>query len=221
MDRALDGETLRLEDGRIVRVAGIIAPSAAARSRLDALTAGKAITLRPMSRPLDRWARVQAHIETPEGVNPAETLIAEGLGHAASIGRDTCLTPYLAAEARARAGKLGIWRDGGSQVPVRDITALTARLGQHVVAEGTLASGRSFRGRVYLNFAQYWKNGLSIVIAQRDWDALGKGASPEDLAGRAVRVRGWLEWRNGPAIVANPSEPIESLDGQPLAAMER
>jgi micrococcal nuclease len=37
------------------------------------------------------------------------------------------------------------------------------------------------------------------------------GLDPHSLAGKQVRVRGWVEWRNGPMIRADHREQIELL----------
>jgi hypothetical protein len=214
---ALDGATFDTTDGRTVRLPSFV-PGPEAKAALERLVAGRALRLRPLSRPADRWGRLLAHADTadPEPRPLEAILLADGLGHAAAAGRERCLAPLLAAEAEARTARRGIWSTPAPAL-VTDGAALAARMGQHIVAEGTVVSARALRGRVYINFARYWRSGLSLVIAERDWPAMGGGATPESLAGRRIRVRGWLEWRGGPAIAANVSEPIEPLDARPLA----
>jgi hypothetical protein len=222
-DRAVAGDLFVTRDGRTVRLAGYIG-GPGSQERLQQLVAGQKLGLRPLSRPLDRWGRTTGYVET-SGAAPAqlaEVLIAEGLGHAAETGRPSCLDAPLAAEARARGAGLGIWSGSGTGiVSPADLDALTDRMGQHIVAEGRLASGRALRGRVYLNFARYWQSALSVVFSEADWAAMAPGVAPESLAGRRVRVRGWLEWRGGPSIQPDPSEPVEPIDGRPLATVER
>ena len=201
---------LRLSDGRSIRFAGM-EPDAAAESRLPALVAGQSLALRPAGRP-DRWGRVLAHVEIA-GASVEEQLLVEGLGHVAALGREACLAPLFAAEAKARAARLGVWRRPGYVIAAANGAALTARLGEHVVAEGKVISARASRGRVYVNFARYWRRGLSLIVAEKDWAAVSKTASPEAIVGRGIRLRGHLEWRGGPVILADAREPIEILDG--------
>jgi hypothetical protein len=218
---ALDGASFDTSDGRIVRLPSFV-PGPDAQGALERLVAGKPLSLRPLSRPADRWGRLLAHADTgePSPRSLEAVLLTEGLGHAAAAGRAPCLAPLLAAEATAREDRKGIWSTPAPAL-VTDTAGLAARMGEHIVTEGTVVSARALRGRVYLNFARYWRSGLSLVIAERDWPAMAGGASPESLVGRRIRARGWLEWRGGPAIVANVAEPIEPVDGRALAVQEK
>ena len=68
------------------------------------------------------------------------------------------------------------------------------------------------RGRGYLNFGADYRTDFTISIAPRDL----KRFPAEDrllngYRGRLVRVRGWLEWRNGPMINVTHPEQIEVL----------
>lgn len=194
--------TIRLSDGRILRLAGVeLSPKG--RAALPAFIRGRSLTIRPVGRP-DRWGRRPAHIDMVE-----ESLIVQGLGHAAAQTDGACLLPLLAAERKASAAKAGIWSTPGHILDARDGTALTERLGQHILASGRVESARLYRGRVYLNFARYWKSGLSLIIAENNWPMFAGGAVPESLAGKRVRARGRLEWRSGPAILAGPYDRIE------------
>jgi hypothetical protein len=80
------------------------------------------------------------------------------------------------------------------------------------VAEGRVISARISRGRVYLNFARYWKTGLSLIIAEKDWPLFAGGAAAESFVGRRLRARGRLEYLVGPAIIAGPDDRIEVLE---------
>jgi hypothetical protein len=69
-------------------------------------------------------------------------------------------------------------------------------------------------GRVYLNFASDWRSDFTISIERKDVAAfVSAGLDPMALAGKRVRVRGWLAWRNGPMIEATHPEQIELLPG--------
>jgi hypothetical protein len=205
VDGPADG-TIRLADGRVLRLAGVEL-SDDGRRALPGLVRRGALTVRPVGRP-DRWGRQPAHVDRIE-----ETLLLRGLGHAARQAEGACLAPLLAAEAKARAARAGVWSDDGYMPGVRDGPALTGRLGQHIVAEGSVVSARTVRGRVYLNFARYWKSGLSLIIAEKDWPMFAGGAPAGFFVGKRLRARGRLEWRSGPAVLAGPDDRIE-LSGQ-------
>ena len=196
--------TVLLSDGRVLRLAGVELTNEG-RSALRALVRGKTLTVRPVGRP-DRWNRMSAHMDAVE-----EALLADGLGHAAAQMPGACLGPLIEAEVKARAARAGIWSRRDFAITATDGAALTEKLGQHVLAEGRVQSARTYRGRVYLNFARYWKSGLSLIIAEKNWPMFAGGAAADTFTGQRLRVRGRLEWRSGPAILAGPDDRIEVL----------
>jgi hypothetical protein len=203
---AAPGGTIRLRDGRVLKLAGVELSDAGRAALTDLVQDQNPLTIRPIGNP-DRWNRQTAHIDGLE-----EALLVRGLGHAAAQIEGACLGPLLEAEAKARALRIGIWANRDFVIAATDGAALTAHLGRHVVAEGRVISARTSRGRVYLNFARYWKTGLSLIIAEKDWPLFAGGAAAENFVGRRLRVRGRLEYRVGPAIIAGPDDRIEVLE---------
>jgi hypothetical protein len=55
-------------------------------------------------------------------------------------------------------------------------------------------------GRIYLNFADDWRSDFTISIEQDVPALAAAGIDLKGLAGKPVRVRGWIEWRNGPIL---------------------
>ena len=195
--------TIRGKDGRVFKLAGLELTDQG-RAALPGLVENQTLIVRPVGRP-DRWSRQAAHIDRVE-----ENLVLRGLGHAAAQAEGACLGPLLAAEAKARAARVGVWSRRDFVIAAHDGKALTARLGHPIVAEGRVVSTRAYQGRIYLNFARYWKTGLSLIIAEKDWPLLAGGVA-ENFVGRRLRVRGRLEYRAGPAIIAGPGDRIEVL----------
>ena len=73
-----------------------------------------------------------------------------------------------------------------------------------------MLSAEQVRSRVYLNFTEDWQTDFTIVIAASDLPVFqAAGLDPLALAGRTVRVRGWLRKWNGPMIEATHPEQIE------------
>jgi micrococcal nuclease len=66
-------------------------------------------------------------------------------------------------------------------------------------------------GRIYLNFADDWRSDFTISIEQDVPALAAAGIDLKGLAGKPVRVRGWIEWRNGPMIAATHPEQLELL----------
>ena len=132
-----DGDTIRVEvDGTTerLRIIGIDAPelrqgecyAQAAASRMQSLVQSRDVQIvaDPTQANRDRYDRILRHVFTLDGVNVAETLIAEGLGveytyARAYAGQDV----YWAAEESAREQQLGLW-SGACDVPL-PVPALT------------------------------------------------------------------------------------------------
>ena len=73
-----------------------------------------------------------------------------------------------------------------------------------------MLSVRESGGTVYLNFGRRWSQALTVTILKRDERIFtAAGLTPRTLESRLVRVRGWIEERNGPRIEASRPEQIE------------
>jgi hypothetical protein len=78
------------------------------------------------------------------------------------------------------------------------------------VVEGKVSSVRESGGTIYVNFGRRWSQALTVTILKRHERTFAAvGMEPKKLENRRVRVRGWLEERNGPRIEAAHPEQIE------------
>lgn len=232
VERALDGDTLALDDGRIVRLAGVAAPKAplgvpaadwstdaSSRTALAALAAGKVLELRTVEGSPDRHGRTVGYLSDIEGEDHAglaSALLAKGLARrtADRSGRD-CDATLAAAEAGAIHARLGLWSQ--AYYAIREASggaALKASAGQFVVAEGRVASFRTSAGRAYVNFGERWRDALSLVIAEATLRKLGGFGALGIRVGARLRARGVLEARLGPTIRVTEAAQIEPLDGR-------
>ena len=111
-----------------------------------------------------------------------------------------------------RGGKGSGYGDRPSIASSADDVDRLGRLTQtYQLVEGRLSVGEG-AGRVYLNFARDWKSDFTISVARKDASAFqAEGIDLKALAGKRVRVRGWVIWRNGPMIEATQPEQIEIL----------
>ena len=74
-------------------------------------------------------------------------------------------------------------------------------------------------GRAYLNFAKDWHSDFTVLVERKDSEALkSPGIDVKTLAGKRLRVRGWVEWRNGPMIHVTLLEQIELLPAEATPA---
>jgi endonuclease YncB( thermonuclease family) len=225
----LDGRSFVLEDGREVRLDGIEVPPVAgsgvnaeraaagrtAKAALEELVLHRPVALHARDAAADRYGRIvaQADVFTDSGPRPVvEELLTRGQARmAADTGDAACAAALLEREARARAAKLGLWSDPYYSVRAAgDLAGLLAERGRFSVVEGTILSVRESGGIIYMNFGRRWSQALTVTIGKRR-EAIftAAGLDPKRLGNRRVRVRGWIEERNGPRIEATRPEQIE------------
>jgi hypothetical protein len=207
----LDG--IALDDGRIVRLAGIELSAA------PELAAGTAIVLKRLGAETDRYGRVQAHVFLTDD-NGAERwfqadLVARGIARVSSrVGDPACAKRLLGHENSARAARLGLWAEpvyviGKAEEPAG---VLESR-GRFTLVEGKVVSVRESGGTIYVNFGRRWSEDFTVTIAKRNERAFAAaGLVPKSLNGRRVRIRGWIEERGGPWVEAARPEQIEVLN---------
>lgn len=120
--RVVDGDTIALADGRLVRILGLDAPETAhpamsgpqpfgreAADRLTGLVAGRQVLLERDRTEVDHFGRLLRHVWS-EGALVSEILVEEGLAWANNMPPDDLHTERLrAAEARAREAGVGLW----------------------------------------------------------------------------------------------------------------
>ena len=199
-----DGDTLKLTDGRKVRLIGINTPekgrngqpdepgAAAASAQLQSLVDGseRRLLLRIGEQPRDRYHRLLADIYDSQGHNLTEQLLRKGAGFVIAIPPNLAnLTCYKQAEAWARAHGLGIWRHTRLPVAAEDLQG--DETGFKLLKGRIARVGRS-RKSLWLNL----QNGPAIRIDWSDWDYF-EGWEPQSLAGRRLEVRGWLYLSRG------------------------
>ena len=226
-----DGDTVILDDGRVVRMIGIQAPklpldrpdfqpwplAPEARAALVALALDKPVRLGFGGESVDRYGRVLAHVfvDGPEGAVWAQQAMIElGLARVYSFPDNrACLDLLFAAEGRARLGRLGIWADPYYSTRAADQPGdLLARAGQYELVEGRVLLADKNGGRVYLNFGRFWKEDFTAVIEAPALRLFAKaGIDPLLLENALVRIRGWVDDRDGPRIEVTHPEQIEVL----------
>ena len=204
--RVTDGDTLRLQDGRAVRLIGINAPELGhddrpaepmAKQARDALKAmlgrGARVGLQYGREKHDRYRRLLAHVYLPGGESVQARLLVSGMVAQIvvppNLGRLAC---YRKAEQQARKGGKGVWRGIYRAIPVESlgpnsrgfkrITGRISRIGES-------------RKSVWLNFTSpdgdYAGEQVAVRIARHDLP-LFTSWQPQSLAGKKVVVRGWL-----------------------------
>lgn len=227
----VDGDTVRLEDGRQVRLVGIQAPKLPlgragfkkwpladeSKSALGDLTLGRNVRLFYGGRRIDRYGRALAHLFAGEGneVWIQRALLRQGMARVYSFPDNRALvTELLAAEKEARQRRRGIWSLRWYRV--RSVAEASGLIGTFQLIAGQVVSTAKVRGRLYINFGQDWRSDFTISVSPRNYKRFRQsGFEHEQLVGRLVEVRGWLSSYNGPLIEANHPEQIQVLDAPP------
>jgi endonuclease YncB( thermonuclease family) len=225
----IDGRTLRLADGRQVRLAGIeVGPPAegdsaakAAKLALESLVIGRDVALMRLGPELDRHGRSVALVALPQasaGQSLQHALLAQGHARvAADIGDFACAVSLLAAEKTARAAALGLWADPYYVMRnAEDPAGILAVRGRFAVVQGRVLSVRESGGTIYVNFGRRWSDDFTVTILKRHERSFTAAGMPlNKLAGRHVRVRGVIEERGGPWIEAAVPAQIEVAERGP------
>ncbi len=221
--RVVDGDTVLTKAGDEIRLVGIQAPKLPlgrpdfepwpladeARAALEDLVLGRTVRLAYGGLRSDRHRRRLAHLAGPDGAWIQGEMLRRGLARVYTFPDNRALAAEMhALEREARTAGRGIWAD--PHYAVRDPGETRELIGTFQVVEGTVLDAAEVRGRHYLNFGPDWRTDFTVSIAPRDLPAFeAAGVDPLALAGRAIRVRGWLIWRNGPMIEADHPEQIE------------
>ncbi|MDB5614455.1 MAG: thermonuclease family protein [Devosia sp.] len=226
-----DGDTVVLEDGRIIRMIGTQAPklplgrenyptwplAPEAKVALEAMALNKPVRLGFGGETIDRYGRILAHVfvTTPEGeIWAQQAMVAKGLARVYSFPDNrACLDLLFAAEGRARLGRLGIWADPYYSIRAADAPGeLLARAGHYELVEGRVLLAEQRGGRVYLNFGRFYKEDFTAVIEAPALRLFAEaGVDPLSLDNAFLRIRGWVDDRDGPRIEVTHPEQIEVL----------
>lgn len=198
-----DGDTLRLADGRRVRLVGIDTPEIAHEQRAaqplaDAARAmlarlappGSRLGLRYAAERHDRYGRTLAHLFIDDGANIQTQLLNAGLATSLAMPPNLwSVDCYAAAEHRARRARRGLWALARYQ-PVAAAALPAAARGYRVVRGRVTRIGHG-RHNLWLNLARH----MALRIPRADLGYF-RGMAPRRLLGRRVEVRGFVQRRH-------------------------
>ncbi len=200
VQRVVDGDTVRLKDGRSVRMIGLNAPetgkkaradepyAVAARQRLQALVAasGGRVGLVPGREGKDHYGRTLAHLYGADGENLEAQLLAEGLGFQVGVAPNVALVAcQQAAENTARAARLGVWR----QSPVQSVAQL--RQSGFALVSGRVSKIERNRGGIWIEL-----HGSLVLRIAPNLISQFDVAQLNGLQGKTIEARGWVQDRS-------------------------
>lgn len=200
-----DGDTVKLSDGRRVRLIGLNTPETAkpdrsgepladeAKVALAQFLDGKPVFLRLGQQQRDHYKRWLGDLYTDQ--RPvAEALLEQGLAYYIAIPPNLRLVEcYRAAESRAQKAKRGLW----AVSPWRDIRSLKNRESGFRLLYGRLDAVKQIRKGVLLEL----NDKLAVKLNPETSRSLGGLAGLKVLKGQQVYLRGWIKpkARNAPS----------------------
>jgi endonuclease YncB( thermonuclease family) len=209
----VDARSVRLDDDREVRLAGIEA-TATTKQALAALLVGRDVTLYGSDDTPDRYGRQPAFVFVRNsGTSAQGLLLAQGEALASGeVADKDCAVALMAAEAEARRQKKGSWADPSAIKNAESPDDILAEIGRFKVVEGKVLSVRQAGAMTYLNFGRNWTRGFAVTISKRAAPAFeAAGIVLKSLENKRIRVRGWVEGNAGPRIDARRVGQIELL----------
>ncbi len=226
--------TLHLQTGERVRLAGIMpvrhvenatSPLArklnrlalAARELLRRKLKDQTVTLRQRGRQRDRYDRILAHVFASDGAWLQGHLLSAGLARGFShADNHACMSEMLALEEKARQARRGLWRYRLFQPqPALQRDRLLRKRYRFTLVEGRVRKVARVKKWLFLNFGDNWRDDFTIAIRRKHGRKIERdGLDLHALAGKRIRVRGWIERWNGPLIKVTHKQQIELLDDQ-------
>ena len=205
---------LKLDDGRLLRLAGLDAPAPdLALDRLAELWADRPLKLALLAPRPDRWGRWLADLSAPDGASLGDDLLRAGaLRVKPDFETRDCEAGRLEVEREARERKLGLWSEPNAILAAGDAPKLAEGDSRLTIVEGEVRRVGEGRSRVYLDFGG--RDGFTVVAPRKAEAAFQRrGLNLSSLAGHFVRVRGYLDNRFGPRIELADPWMIERIEG--------
>jgi endonuclease YncB( thermonuclease family) len=225
-------QTLRLADGRFIRLAEVLTPSPgtgydpslAATAFLRSVALGRKVEVRFGGASRDRYGVYTAHVfvagDAPFWLQ--EGLVGAGLAQAFPQGDNhACSRQLIAIEVKAREEKRGHWGNALFKVlSTRDARLTSSLVQTYQIVEGKVEHVTHAGGRTIIHFGENNKFGFTATLEPAAQKQLA-GQDPDQWQGRTLRIRGWIERKKGPAITIAQIEQLELADAPAAAGTPR
>ncbi|TAH34742.1 MAG: thermonuclease family protein [Alphaproteobacteria bacterium] len=223
----LAGDLLKLQDGRTVKILGIDIPNSYAAQAKKYVGEFSGLDHSPSAQvqifygtaKQDRYGRILAYPFTMDGLSYAHAIVQQGHARALSAPDNRVIAAELMALDRdARGYGNGLWALPEFKVLTPEQVLDKKYWDQVQVVEGKVLYTAEVKKTIYLDFDIDWKKDFTAVIPPTA-RALFTAAKikPKDLEGIRVRVRGFVENKNGPSITLTHPELLEILEPAPTA----
>lgn len=203
VSRIHDGDSLKLSDGRKIRLIGLNTPEVALKNKPAEPFSGKArlfledeiklsgnrVGLIYDNQRTDRYGRTLAHLFLPNGDNLTQKLLLEGLGSLVAISPNFAYNDcYKSAQQEARLRQINIWHNDHN--PIIDIDRQKiSKTGFHHV-RGTVTSVDNSSNNFWLHLGR----SLVIRISHDDLDyfKIADFGPMEKIEGNRIEASGWI-----------------------------
>lgn len=236
IDKVIDGQTILMKDGKIVRLSGIFYPFVTGKDSDGSMVRAKQKLERVLPENtevmlyqtryedkgrINRMGHQLAHLavkKTGEWVNGA--MVAYGYAYALTdLDNPQMVGQLYAAERLARKESRGLWAEGSDYGLLTPVTAHEGD-GTFRVVEGVVTKASTSSNHLYLNFGDDWRQDFTVKVTSAQRRVLSKrGIDPMTLSGHTVLVRGWLREWNGPYMELESIDQLEVLQA-PVQAEE-
>jgi len=226
--KVVDGDTIKLSNGRLLRYIGLDTPEVRIKDKngdfkympqpfsLEAkefnrkLVDGKDIRIEFDFEKTDRYGRLLGYCFVDETFVNAK-LVEQGYAVISTIPPNVKYVEFfIAAQKKARKMKKGLW--GG--FPTLDHSQASQYINQIRRVEGVVVDSYQSTKCVFLNFGQNYKNDFTVVIFNKALSAFSRdGIDPVNFyIGKKIGVSGKIREYNGPEIIVNSPYEIEILE---------
>jgi len=207
VSQVVDGDTLRLKDGRLVRFIGINTPELArkgnpaeplakkARQMLESIIekSSRTVGLRFGVERKDRYGRTLAHVYLTNGASAEAQMLSTGMAAQIVVPPNVWSREcYRAAEQIARQTEKGVWNSFYHPIPVAELSRQSR--GFRFISGKVVRVGESKRS-IWLNFprrsGEGVREGVAVRISRNDLNYF-KTWDPRQLMDKQVVVRGWV-----------------------------
>ncbi len=224
-------QTLRLADGRFVRLAEVLAPaglpgagfdpSLAVTAYLRSAAVGRKVEVKFGGNRRDRYGVAIAHVYVAGEPQLwlQEGLVSAGLAQVfPQADNHACAQQLASFEAKARDENRGHWGLALFKVlSARDTRSILNLVQTYQIVEGKVDHVTHAGARVIIHFNEESKFGFTAVIEAAAQKRL---ESVDEWRGKVIRIRGWVERKRGPAISISQPEQIELAEQKPAKSAD-
>jgi len=223
----IDGDTVRLDNGRLLRYIGIDTPEIRLKKGADfvyspqpfsleakefnkELVEGKEADVEFDVQKTDRYNRLLGYCFV-DGVLVNARLLEEGYAFLYTYPPNVKYAEkFVEAQKKAKENKKGMW--AGLEAVEAD--KAHSYIGQTRTVQGKVLNAYKSSKCIFLNFGADWHSDFTAVIFKSSFDAFyDKGIDPVTFyKGKTIRVNGRIREYNGPEIVVNAPYEIEVVD---------